>query len=197
MSETAARVFLPAFVTPIARSTGSTVGILDLIAGAAAVGCASRAIKESDYGAFNCPFSTDSNGQPNVECQGVLPFGIEIGTSEDSVPSRRAAANHDALDWNRAGVDSLSVVISSSNTALNDAIEAAGGLDIADLQVLFADGPKNFEDAPSLNGTSLGPVSFYIPDVNSGTFDFFQEVVCVVEFKSRWRHVPGLWIDGF
>ena len=65
--------------------------------------------------------------------------------------------------------------------ALNMAIQSVGGLTIEDLQVLFADGPKNFEDAPSLNGFSLGPVNLYIPDVNSGTFDFFADEVGVVE----------------
>ena len=161
MSESAARVFPSFCVTPIARCTGSTVGIADLIAGVAAIATSSRAIEESDYSLFNCPFSLDSNGQPNVQCQGVLPFGIQIGKSQGLARPRAPISDHRLFDCARAGIDALAIIISESNMALNMAIQSVGGLTIEDLLVLFAEDPENFEDAPSLSAFSLGPVNIY------------------------------------
>ena len=75
--------------------------------------------------------------------------------------SQAPVSDHRLFDCARAGFDALAIVINGANMALNMAIQSLGGLTLDDLEVLFADGPKNFEDAPSLNDFSLGPVNIY------------------------------------
>merc|ERR1711920_161096 len=86
ISQILERTYPSGFVVPIARSVGSTTGILDLLSGAADIAAASRAIKSSDYGKFGCDEDlNDGNGIASGECQGVLPRGIQIGNDNLAV----------------------------------------------------------------------------------------------------------------
>ena len=183
MSESAARVYFPSCITPIARCADSTIGIADLIEGVAAIATSSRTIEASDYFAFNCLYSVDPNGQPDVECRGVLPFRIQIGKSQGLAWSQASVSDHRLFDCARAGTDALVIVISNANVALNAIIQLRGGLTLGDLDVLFADGPKNFEDCPSLNGLPLGPVNLYSSAPTFEADDCSNDQACVAQLE--------------
>eukprot|EP01024_Parvocaulis_polyphysoides_P038955 TRINITY_DN3518_c0_g1_i2.p1 TRINITY_DN3518_c0_g1~~TRINITY_DN3518_c0_g1_i2.p1 ORF type:complete len:640 (-),score=87.02 TRINITY_DN3518_c0_g1_i2:329-2176(-) len=66
-----------------ARSTGSTIGILNLIAGAVPIAGASRSIRGRDYEAFDCNpdaiVGKSTNRAATESCQGVEPKGVIVG----------------------------------------------------------------------------------------------------------------------
>jgi len=129
------------------RSTGSTIGILDLIAGAVEIAGASRSIRGSDYEAFDCDASLiggedETNRIASGPCQGVEPKGVVIG------------------------YDMLAVVVSPESPV--------SALTADDLAAIFVD-KANWED---ISGSGLtGTPTLYVPDANSGTHGFFEEVV--------------------
>ena len=74
-----ARTYPPTTVFAIARSTGSSVGISLLLAGATDIGAASRAMKGSDYEAFGCAPEGIQDGAAVALCQGVFPVATTVG----------------------------------------------------------------------------------------------------------------------
>jgi len=128
-----------------ARSTGSTIGILDLIAGAVPMAGASRSIRGKDYAAFDCDDTAidgvPSNRVATAPCQGVLPRGVIIG------------------------YDMLAVIVSPESpvTALTK----------EDLVALFVDKASWASVGVNLTGSP----TLFVPDANSGTHGFFEEVI--------------------
>eukprot|EP01025_Chloroclados_australasicus_P019223 TRINITY_DN2042_c0_g1_i1.p1 TRINITY_DN2042_c0_g1~~TRINITY_DN2042_c0_g1_i1.p1 ORF type:complete len:632 (-),score=107.01 TRINITY_DN2042_c0_g1_i1:253-2148(-) len=130
-----------------ARSTGSTIGILDLIAGAVEIAGASRSIRGRDYGAFDCDpeligGEDESNRIASAPCQGVEPKGVIIG------------------------YDMLAVIISPDSPITS--------LTSEDLTAIFVD-KADWDVIPGSNLT--GTPTLFVPDANSGTHGFFEEVV--------------------
>ena len=81
VTELLARKYEDRSTIVVPRSTGSSLGIRNLLAGGAAVGAASRPIKASDYEKVDCdPAGIGEGGKVLGECQGVLPLGVQFGS---------------------------------------------------------------------------------------------------------------------
>eukprot|EP01023_Acetabularia_acetabulum_P067404 TRINITY_DN928_c0_g1_i6.p1 TRINITY_DN928_c0_g1~~TRINITY_DN928_c0_g1_i6.p1 ORF type:complete len:637 (-),score=167.23 TRINITY_DN928_c0_g1_i6:698-2548(-) len=140
-----ARLYPVGTIVIDARSTGSTIGILDLIAGAVPIAGASRSIRGKDYAEFDCDETAiegnSSNRIATAPCQGVEPKGVIIG------------------------YDMLAVIVAPESPVAS--------LTTADLIALFVD-KSDWADV----GVDLpGAPTLYVPDANSGTHGFFEEVI--------------------
>jgi ABC-type phosphate transport system substrate-binding protein len=147
ISLAAARIFPSTMAVFVPASTGSSIGLSDTIASATNIGAASRAIKQSDYDAFECS-GTITDGKTNEPCQGVLPLGIQVGT------------------------DMLAVIINTDHAAV-----AAPNFSFTmqDLLDLFVNGASWSSIVPFT--TCVGPPVLFVPDKNSGTHDFMEEAL--------------------
>eukprot|EP01026_Neomeris_dumetosa_P017614 TRINITY_DN1679_c0_g1_i2.p1 TRINITY_DN1679_c0_g1~~TRINITY_DN1679_c0_g1_i2.p1 ORF type:complete len:492 (-),score=95.29 TRINITY_DN1679_c0_g1_i2:403-1878(-) len=136
------------------RSTGSTIGILDLIAGAVPIAGASRSIRGRDYEAFDCDpdaiVGDSSNRAATQSCQGVEPKGVIVG------------------------YDMLAVIVSPDSPV--------DSLTFDQLVQIFVDKVPSGADF-------TGSPTLVVPDINSGTRGFFDEVVGEV-------NVPGFVNDN-
>ena len=142
------------FLTPMARSAGSSLGIQTLLAGALDIGTASRALKGSDYESLGCdPADVTADGIATASCQGILPVG------------------------NRVGDDALAMIVNKNNPIEDATLEqlvalfaGATGGSAPTWNAALGSPPQ----APAFYGE---PVQYFIPDTLSGTNAFAADVL--------------------
>eukprot|EP01025_Chloroclados_australasicus_P055042 TRINITY_DN6590_c0_g1_i1.p1 TRINITY_DN6590_c0_g1~~TRINITY_DN6590_c0_g1_i1.p1 ORF type:complete len:641 (-),score=107.96 TRINITY_DN6590_c0_g1_i1:437-2305(-) len=154
ISVEAQRLFQSRALVVIPRSTGSSIGIADLISGAVPIAASSRYIKASDYESFNCPGSSveslpDGSRVARRECLGVLPVPVQVGQ------------------------DMLAIIVNKNNSAINDTTSFSP----EDLKALFLDKAPWSEVVTS--APAVAP-NLYMPDIASGTRGFFHDALGVV-----------------
>lgn len=154
----AARVYPSPLVIVEARSTGSSIGIADLLAGSVDIGMASRQLKGKDYEGFGCDPALVVAGPDGLasaagECQGVLPAGVQVG------------------------VDQLAVIANPANPF----VTSGTSLSEAQLQALFVD-QVTYGEALGVEGIGANQVpKLCVPDNLSGTRAFFEEEIGAFE----------------
>lgn len=141
VAELYARRYVLEQVHPIVRSTGSSLGIRNLLAGSTEIGHASRPLQPKDYENVDCDGSFVTDGGIAVgPCQGKFPQGVKIGN------------------------DLIAIMVHPTNPITNMAFSAVE-------QLFSATNTQTFLQAVGA-GPNVVP-SLYIPDVLSGTYDFF------------------------
>jgi len=148
VSLAAARVFPSTMSVFRPASTGSSIGLQDVIASATDIGAASRALAGKDYGEFECDTSKVIDGKAQEPCQGVLPLGIQVG------------------------VDNLAVIVNLDHQAVNT---NNFFFTVEDLWNLFVGGATWKSVVPQSQCT--GAPALFVPDSNSGTHDFMEEAL--------------------
>eukprot|EP01025_Chloroclados_australasicus_P042186 TRINITY_DN448_c0_g1_i2.p1 TRINITY_DN448_c0_g1~~TRINITY_DN448_c0_g1_i2.p1 ORF type:complete len:614 (-),score=91.00 TRINITY_DN448_c0_g1_i2:170-1939(-) len=159
------------FINIAAGSSGSSVGIATFLAGANSLAAASRALRGSDYAAFDCPAEAiDTLGNANAVCQGKQPASLVVGR------------------------DMLSIIVDASNTAfIGDTIT------IAQLQAIFITNPNNYKlcGADVQSGTR-GFFEDEIGEITDPGFEGFADdekiVNCVVGDPTAIAFVPVAFV---
>jgi len=142
------------FINIAPGSSGSTVGIATFLAGANNLAAASRALRGSDYEAFDCPADAiDELGNANAVCQGKQPASLVVGR------------------------DMLSIIVDAANTAF-----AGDTITIAELQSIFTTNPDGLKlcGADVQSGTR-GFFEEEIGEITDPNFEGFADDDSIVE----------------
>jgi len=145
------------FVNIAPGSSGSTVGIATFLAGANSLAAASRALRGSDYEAFDCPVdAVDELGNANAVCQGKQPASLVVGR------------------------DMLSIIVDAANTAF-----VGDSVTIAELQSIFTTNPDGLKlcGADIQSGTR-GFFEDEIGEITDPDFEGFADDDKIVECVS-------------
>jgi ABC-type phosphate transport system substrate-binding protein len=160
------------FLYMTGRSAGSSVGIQSFLAGAGTIGDASRALAGKDYEALGCPADdVDANGVALATCQGILPRGLLVGNDMLAVVINIGSTWADNLSFQQ-----LVCLFDIADGMTQNPFGPEGEL-IENPNKTFQD--CEIQDSFGSDAPDMEP-SFFIPDIQSGTRDFFDETVIPV-----------------